>query len=154
MKTLIRIFIVSAVLLMISCDGKQKKDNDGTDDRPTKDSVNTDNESLRAEIDVVMDILTTSPAFVEMTKGLEKAVVKNGGTGYGIAIEESPNPERDGAMIVSDIYRFSLHESYADRKVTVARFEFDPKKKQLYEYNVAEDKLIPMEFDKDLLSEL
>lgn len=102
-------------------------------------------------IDVVLEILTTAPSYVEGTKGLYEAVVKNGGTSIGITIEGSPNPERDKARGYSEVYDLSLHETYPDRMPTIARYTFDPSKNELYEYNTAEDSLMPITFNKSLL---
>lgn len=102
-------------------------------------------------IDVVLDILTTAPSYVEGTKGLYEAVVKNGGTSIGITVEGSPNPKIDKARDYSENYILSLHETYPDRMPTIARYSFDPSKNELYEYDIAEDSLIPISFNKDLL---
>lgn len=102
-------------------------------------------------IDVVIEILTTAPSYIQGTKGLYEAVVKNGGTSIGITVEGSPNPERDKARDYSETYVLSLHETYPDRMPTIARYTFDPSKNELYEYNTAEDSLMPITFNKDLL---
>ena len=101
--------------------------------------------------DVVTEILTTSPVFLKKTKGLYEAVVKNGGTSFGIDLEGSPNPKIDNAWNYSKTYDFQLHESYPDHMPVIARFTFDPTKKQLYQMDVAADSLIPIGFDKSLL---
>jgi hypothetical protein len=102
-------------------------------------------------LDVVMKIVTTSPLYLKKTKGLNDAVVKNGGTGFGLMLEASPDPETDGASEFSETYDINLHESYPDRMVVIARFTFNPKEKQLYEYDEIEDKYTPIEFDKELM---
>lgn len=103
-------------------------------------------------IDIVMQILTTSPAYLNKTKGLYDAIVKNGGTSFGISIEGSPNPEKDQALDFSETYDFSLHETYSDHMPVIARYTFNPKDEQLYEYDIAEDKLNPINFDRSLLT--
>jgi len=65
--------------------------------------------------DVVIDILESSPRFQKLTKNLYAAVRKNKGTGYGVMVDASPNPSRDGANAQSDKFELSLHESYKDR---------------------------------------
>lgn len=102
-------------------------------------------------VDVVLEILTTAPSYVEGTKGLYEAVVKNGGTSFGITVEGSPNPKIDKAWSYSETYDLNLHETYPDRMPTISRYTFDPAKKQLFEYNTANDSLIPIDFNKDLL---
>lgn len=102
-------------------------------------------------IDVVTEILTTSPLYLKYTDGLYEAIVKNGGTSYGTAIEGSPNPEKDKAWYYSETYDFNLHEIYPDRMPTIARFTFDPANMQLYEDDIIKGELVPIEFDKSLL---
>lgn len=102
-------------------------------------------------IDVVIEILTTAPAYVKDTEGMSEAVVKNGGTSIGFTVEGSPNPKVDEALSYSETYDLSLHESYPDRMPTIARYTFDPSKKELYEYDTAEDTLKPMKFNRNLL---
>jgi len=103
--------------------------------------------------DAVMEILTTSPRFEERTKGLHDAIVKNGGTSFGITLEGSPEAEKD-ALDYSPTYDFSLHETYPDRNVVIARFTFNPAEQQLYEWDAITDKLNPIPFDKTLLEKL
>jgi len=110
-----------------------------------------ENREVKTCVDVVMEILETSPTFLKETKGLDEAIVKNGGTSFGITIEGSPNPQNDGALDYSKTYDFNLHETYSDHMPVIARFTFNPTDKQLYEYDVAEDKLNPIEFNRDLL---
>ena len=102
-------------------------------------------------IDVVMEILLTSPTYLERTKGLYNAVVKNGGTSIGITLEGSPHPEKDDGQDYSKTYDFNLHETYPDRMTVIERFTFNPEDKQLYLVNPIEDKLKPIDFDRSLL---
>jgi len=106
---------------------------------------------LKTCIDIVMEILTTSPSYLKKTKGLYEAVVKNGGTSFGIMIDGSPNPKSDEAIGFSDTYNFRLYESYPDRNATIGYFSFNPTERQLYEYDVVEDKSNPIDFDRNLL---
>lgn len=101
--------------------------------------------------DIVLEILMTSPAFIEMTTGLKERIVKNGGTSYGIMLEGSPEPEQDEAQIYSNSYDFNLHETYSDHAPVIARFTFNVLEKQLYQYDVANDSLIAIAFDNKLL---
>lgn len=105
--------------------------------------------SYKAQI--AYKIVETSPRCRQLTKGLYERVVKNGGTSYGIMLESSPNPKTDPSQSYSKNYNFNLHESYADRMPILARFVFDPKKQQLYEEDVLNNKLIAIAFDKKLL---
>ncbi|MBL0056756.1 MAG: hypothetical protein IPP31_11365 [Chitinophagaceae bacterium] len=82
---------------------------------------------------------------------MNEAIQKNGGSSYGIMLEGSPDPIRDQANERSSTYDLSLHESYPDRITVIARFSFDPVKKQLFERDVIEDTLIPISFDSKLL---
>lgn len=123
---------------------------DLTDKNISKVTTGADNE-LEECIDIVTEILTTSPKYISKTKGLYEAVVKNGGTSYGIAIEGSPNPKKDEAWDFSETYDFNLHESYPDRMLVIARFTFNPTVRQLYEYDAANDNLKPISFNRNLL---
>lgn len=136
----------------IDKDWKITKESDElTDKNVSKQFSNKEIKELNTCIDVVMEILTTSPVYINRTKGLYEAIVKNGGTSFGIMVEGSPNPSTDKAMGYSETYDFSLHETYSDRMVTIARFTFDPVDRQLYEYDILEDDLIPVDFDRNLL---
>jgi len=106
---------------------------------------------LKTCIDVAMEILTTSPVYLKKIKGLYEALVKNGGTSFGITIEGSPNPKSDEALGFSDNYDFSLHETYPDHNAIIGHFVFNPTERQLYEYDVAEDKSNLIDFDRNLL---
>jgi len=159
MKNRILFLLVIILIFEFSC---QKKDNPKVHDLKIKKEIKKDiTQPVTAKeikksktcIDVVSDILTTSPTFVNITKGLSEAIEKNGGTSYGIIVEGSPNPKEDYANSFSKTYDFGLHESYPDRIVTIARYTFDPSKKELYEYYAAEDTLIPIKFNKKLLLE-
>ena len=110
-----------------------------------------ENNNSKSCLDVVEDILTTSPRYMELTDGLHKAIVKNGGTSFGITLEGSPNPKNDVALDFSKTYDFNIHESYPDRSPVIFRFTFDPSNKQLYEYDIINDKLLRIDFDRDLL---
>ncbi len=102
-------------------------------------------------LDVILKIVTTSPLFLKKTSGLEQAVIKNGGTGYGISLESSPDPESDDAFEFSETYDFNLHETYPDRITVIARFSFNPNTGELYDYDEINDVYTPVEFDKSLL---
>lgn len=121
-------------------------------ERATEKTQEIDIKQKEACIDVVMEILTTAPAYLEETEGLNDAVVKNGGTSIGITLEGSPNPKVDDAWGFSNTYDFSLHETYSDRMLTIARFVFNPSDRQLYKFDDLEDELIPIEFNRNLLS--
>ena len=99
-----------------------------------------------------MQILESSPRYQRLTKNLFAAVKKNKGTGYGLMFDASPDPKRDDANDRSDKFKISLHETYPDRIVNIAHFEFDPKTKLLYEINEAEpDKPKSIPFNKKLI---
>jgi len=117
----------------------------------TKPGEAKENRGLKTCVDVVMEILTTSPTFLKEKKGLDEAIVKNGGTSFGITIEGSPNPKSDDALDYSKTYDFNIHENYSDHMPVIARFTFNPADRQLYEYDIAEDKLNPIDFDRNLL---
>jgi hypothetical protein len=151
------IFLLSLTIILFSCHKTETSNTKvGTTTKKTiedtiKPAQMKQSSDTIACIDVVLEILSTAPSYVEGTKGLYEAVVKNGGTSFGITVEGSPNPERDKAFDYSETYDLSLHETYPDRMPTIARYTFDPSKNELYEYNTAEDTLLPISFNKDLL---
>jgi hypothetical protein len=145
-------------LVLVSC-GRRAEDNptkSATDctKANVKESTPSGETRTRNCLDVVTEILTSSPAYQKRTLGLAEAVQKNGGSSFGITLEGSPNPEKDQALNPSETYDFSLHETYEDRMPTIARYSFNPSEKQLYEYDVVNDQLIPIDFDKNLLAAL
>lgn len=99
-------------------------------------------------------ILTTSPRYQSLTNGLKERIIKNGGTSFYISYEGSPYSKIDSATNYSETYDYSIHENYPDHAPLIASFTFDPVKKQLFEYNTAQDSLIPAAFDKTLLADL
>jgi ketosteroid isomerase-like protein len=105
-------------------------------------------------LDVVIRIVTTSPLYIKKTKGLEDAVIQNGGTGFGLSLESSPEPESEDAFEFSETYDFNLHETYTDRIHVVARFSFNPEERVLYEYDIVNDAYTPIEFNKELISKM
>jgi len=96
-------------------------------------------------------IVETSPRCKQLTKGLFERIVKNGGTSFGVMLESSPNPKTDPSQSYSKTYNFNLHESYSDRMPVIARFVFDPAKRQLFEEDTVEGKLVPISFNRKLL---
>ncbi len=173
MKNIKLLLIVFSVFLLNSCNKKERVNNMSTkiekkdsanfqfntqDSANQNDSINNDKpesstkkEDDISSIDVVFEILESSQSYKEKTNGLHEAIKKNGGTSFGITVEGSPNPEKDNAMKYSENYDLALHETYPDRNVTIKRYTFDPKKRQLFLYDVVEDDLKPINFDKKLL---
>ncbi len=96
-------------------------------------------------IDAVISIIKSSPSYKAATNGLQKRVIKNGGTGFSFFVDSSPNQERDMANAPSENYALSIHENYLDRSPTVLQFIFKPASKKLYELDVVsgEEKEIP-----------
>ncbi|MEO7311407.1 MAG: hypothetical protein ABIX01_13480 [Chitinophagaceae bacterium] len=143
------------LILTIACNsGHQQRVTDAAQDTVTKTEVNNAPAPARNCGAIVMKILETSDEFQKLTKGLEAAIIKNGGTSYGIGFEGSPNPETDSADTYSTTYDFNLHENYPDRMTVTARFSFDKTKRQLFKHAMAEDTLIPIVFNKSLLLEV
>jgi len=99
----------------------------------------------------IVEILKTTSRYKQITKGLNKAVVKNGGQFFGVRLEGSPDPKRNTTCGYSKTFDFIIYEMYPDRQLNTARFSFDPNKKQLYEYDINNDKLKLLEFDAKLL---
>lgn len=152
---------VQAYLIFENSEGGWKINNESDDitdknisERQKKHE--NDFKKKRAEkcLDIVMEILTTSPAYKKKTEGLLEAIIKNGGNSYGLMLISSPNPEEDEAIEFSETYEISLHESYTDRMPAIGCFQFDPKTRQLGEYDFVSDSYIPIDFDRSLLKEL
>jgi hypothetical protein len=105
----------------------------------------------RTCVAVVKDIVSTSPRFKQVTKGLNDAIVKNGGISFGVSLEKSPHPKSDKAWSYSKTYDFVIYEKYSDRQLNTVRFSFDPRTKQLREYDPILDEFKPIDFNKKLL---
>jgi hypothetical protein len=124
---------------------------DLTDGKISSNENSQLNKKLKNCADVVIEIVTTSPSFKKTTKGLNERVKKNGGKGYGVAIERSPLPDLDNAWDYSENFEISLHETYPDRIVTIRRYIFNPEKRELYLNDDVNNKLIKIEYDRNLL---
>ena len=133
------LFIISTCVISSCCTQKGIKDNSAI-------------KTVSPCIDIVEKIVTTSPKFIEFTQGLTEYVTSNGGKGYNYYLNGSPVP--DYGVEKSDMYDYKVTEEYENRSEVVARFSFDPRKEVLYEYNIIENKLTIIDFDKSLLSSL
>jgi hypothetical protein len=99
---------------------------------------------------LVIEVLKSSARFKELSAQLSAAIKKNGGE-IGVVLDKSPFPNVDKAMSYSENYEMQVTENYPDRQVNIAHFNFDPHKKQLYEYNVIRDQFINVDFNTSLL---
>jgi len=172
MQTIRITAIVFSMLVTFACNTQQSKkakgDASATKKLTSEKSIikiidKTDEKSIIKNIDktelkelkpcenLVKEILTTSPRYRQLTKGLYEAVLKNGGQSFGISLEGSPNPGQDKAWSYSKTYDFTVYEMYTDRQLNIAHFTFNPNNKQLYEYDAVHDQLKTIEFDRDLL---
>jgi hypothetical protein len=151
-----KILLFTLITILVSC---QKKETVKTPISNIPKTVKIKPEQTKKNnasiicIDVIIKILETAPSYIEKTRGLQEAIVKNGGTSFGITVEGSPNPENDKALNYSGTYDLNLHETYPDRMVTIDRYTFDPSKNELYKYDAVEDTLQLINFNKDLLLE-
>jgi hypothetical protein len=102
-------------------------------------------------LELVELVLTTSPRYIEVTKGLKDKVVKNGGIDFGVNLESSPEQGNGKKGLYSNTYDFTIYETYKERQLNTSRFSFNPENKQLYEYDILNDSLVPIEFDRTLL---
>jgi|MudIll2142460700_1097286.scaffolds.fasta_scaffold150338_2 hypothetical protein len=160
MKSISITVIIFSVLAVFACNNQQSKKADDnsseviktTSEKPfRKKTEETGLKDLKPCENLVKEILTTSIRYRQLTKGLNKAVVKNGGLYFGVSLEGSPNPGQDKTLSYSKTYDFTVYEMYTDRQLNTARFSFNPEKKQLYEYDAVHDQLKPIEFDRNLL---
>jgi len=160
-------FIVFFLFTFFACNNQQSK-SPGTNIPETRKTINNKSDNSNEEIIVkklnnkeveelvpreylVTEMLITSPRYKQLTKGLDKAVIKNGGQTFGVTLEGSPNPIQDKANSYSITYDYTVYEIYSDRHLSTGRFSFNPNNKQLYEYDVVNDKFKPIDFDKKLL---
>jgi hypothetical protein len=128
---------------------------DNINEKSTNKSIEiSEPNELKSCESLVKLILTTSPRYIQLTKGINEKVMKNGGLSYGISLEGSPNPRKDKAWRYSKTYDFTVYEMYIDRQLNTARFIFDPNNKKLYEYDAVQDQLKLIEFDTNLLLKL
>ena len=160
MKTIGITVIVFFLLATFACNNQQSKkadDNSSAVSKPTsekpirKKTEKTEQKDSTPCENLVKEILITSARYKQLTKGLDKAVVKNGGLYFGIRLEGSPNSGHDKAWSYSKTYDFTIYEMYTDRQLNTARFSFNPENKQLYEYDAVHDQLKPIEFNRSLL---
>jgi len=163
MKTAKISILVLLLLTLLACNRHPRKnvneDNPLLKEQPTKESIDkkkTKNEVQRIKAcdSLVTNILITSSRYKQLTKGLNKAIIKNGGQSFGVRLEGSPNPIKNQSWGYSKTYDFTVYEIYTDRQLNIARFSFDPKSNLLYEYDTDLDQLKPIEFDRNLLSDL
>ncbi|WP_136669268.1 hypothetical protein [Flavobacterium sp. H122] len=132
---------------------KITSESDNSTDRVITKAIDRKSKKFTSCLDVVLEILRTSPEYIKTTKGLYETVVKNGGTSHGITVNGSPNPERDKALGYSKNFELSLHETYPDRMPTLEHYVFDTTKRKLYRYDTANDSLIPIIFNKNLIKD-
>jgi len=157
--------IIIAFLVVVSCNNESKnvepstvtvtdkaaiiKDTFIEIDKPIQNKI----KHIRSCESIAKEILITSDRFKQITKGLNEAIVRNGGQSYGVSLEKSPNPQKDKAWSYSKTYEFLIYEKYRDRQLNSFRFSFNPKTKRLYEYDPISDKFKPIAFDKQLLNQ-
>jgi hypothetical protein len=152
--------ILLCFLVALSCNNPKTKKieeigsefNKEANDKPvSKKKVITGEKEFKTCEELITEILTTSRRYKEVTKELSKAVIKNGGLSFETKLEGSPNSKQDKKRMYSRTYDFTVYEIYTDRQLNTASFSFNPDNKQLYEYDVVNDKLNPIEFNRDIL---
>jgi hypothetical protein len=160
MKSIRITIILFSFLAVIACNNQQSKKADAkssvviktTSEKPIrKKTENPEQKDLRPCENLVKEILTTSARYRQLTKGLNQAIIKNGGLYFGVSMEGSPNRGHDETSSYSKTYDFTVYEMYTDRQLNTARFSFNPENKQLYEYDAVHDQFIPIEFDRNLV---
>jgi hypothetical protein len=156
MKTFTPILLIFASILIFSCGESSQTEvatqkstnNEGTIQRKPKQTTPEYTDCTT----VLIKIVSTTNRYKEITDGLHDAIVQNGGSGFGIRLEGSPTPISDASINYSDTYDFNVHESYPDRHTVIARFSFDPVTEHLYEYDVVNDAMKQIDFNRDLLT--
>ena len=160
MKTFRILAILFTVLFAIACDDQQEQDLnviianiETTTEKPNLKKINKagQNEVYSDEY-IVTQILTTSPRFRQLTKGLyRKTTIETEGLSFGIILEGSPNKKQKTTRNFSRNYDFTVYQLSPVGKINTGYFSFDPKNKQLYEYDAAKSQLNAIEFDRNLL---
>jgi hypothetical protein len=139
--------VFACLLLFVSCTQKKQERKEEIVKTDTAVSINPCSE-------IVYEILTTSKNYKNVTDGLRERVLKKGGTSFGLVCEGSPTPKSDGAARYSKTYDYSVYEYYPDDSVIIARYIFDPVKKQLFDNEPVMHDIFPIAFNKDLLLKL
>ena len=156
MKTIRLSFIALALMAIFACNNQQSNKSENSN---ISDTIQTSEEKDSARSveqkpceTIVREILISSARYKQITSGLDALVKENGGQSFGISLEGSPYPS-DNAVLKSKTFDFTVYEMYPDRQLNTARFSFNPQNKQLYEYDVVHDKLNPIAYDRNLLSQ-
>ncbi|MDN3707586.1 hypothetical protein QW060_10620 [Myroides ceti] len=106
---------------------------------PQADKANLNKEQC---LEIVVKLLLSSPEYQYYITHIEKAQETDATLQYGIEILNDPKESMN-----RENYSFRINEKHPEYNHTVAWFEFDPQEGMLYEYNVAQDSLIPIHFD-------
>ncbi len=135
--------------MVFSCTpGKTKESS--VDSTTAEETYSSKKHKLNTCLDVVTEILQTSPTYQnKITDERVAAIEKNGGS-FAMELEGSPNPD-DSPSSTSETYDFKIFESYEDHSAVIERFKFDPASKQLFLYDPVENESNPIDFNKELL---
>ncbi len=106
----------------------------------------------KSSINLIKEILVSSPRYQQIIKGLTASIIKNGGDSFGIILQGSPRPYNDHAWVYSRNYELTIYELYPERRLGRAYFVFKPDVKQLYEMDMATQKMVAVDFDRTLLA--
>lgn len=160
MKLIKPTILLCLLLSLYSCHNQKSKKEDPvnsdvsieTSENPILKGIEQNlQENLQPIELVVKEILTTSPRYIELTKGIQERLVKNGGLYFGVYLERSPERIKETEDRYSRTYNFTIYEMYEERKLNTARFTFNPNNHQLYEYDMVNDSMLPIGFDKTLI---
>jgi hypothetical protein len=146
--------ILFTVLFAAACSDQQDFGNPlaGIPKEPGPKKIQTSAKMQSNSFDIlVTEMLKTSPRFEQLTKGYYSHLTENIGISYGIIMEGSPHQEMDKSLKISRSYVFSVYRSSEFGKLNIGYFTFNPRNKQLYEYDVNKRQLNEIEFDRDLL---
>ncbi len=108
----------------------------------------------KSSFNLLKEILTSSPRYQQIIVGLNDSIIKNGGDSFGIILQGSPRPHNDHAWGYSKNYELTIYEIYPERRLGRAYFVFNPDNKELYEMDMATQKLVNVRFDRSLLDRL
>lgn len=160
MKLIKLTLLLYLLIIVYSCHSKKNKKEDSVNsevkNKTTEQHIREEPEQnvqenlLPIEL-VVKEILTTSPHYIKLTKGLQEKLLKNGGLYFGLHLERSPQRSKGKEGRYSKTYDFTIYEMYEERQLNTSCFSFNAENKRLFEHNILNDSLMPIEYDRALL---
>ena len=101
---------------------------------------------------VLKNIITSLKQYQKEVKGLEAAIIKNGGSGIGINIERQIGNKQEKNSN-DPIYVYNIVENYQDHTTAIATYLFNIKTKKLYQKHFILDEVIEIDFNQNYLKD-